>query len=77
MCIDFLFLIDIILTFFTGVPFNRARRMREVPRQDGEFKEIGYIHEKKMIAKLYMSSGKFFIDIISLIPFFIYPWLMR
>ena len=72
--LDLLFLAKVVLKFFTGVPFGRVTKMREVPRQDTEFKEVGYINDRKIIATLYL-EGTFFFDLLTLVPFFLYPWM--
>ena len=70
MCLDFLYLLDVILKFFTGIPYNEHKKKQTLLANKSE-KELGYVYSHKKIALYYVTST-FFIDTISLIPFFLY-----
>lgn len=68
--LDALLFLDLVLKFFTGVTFSNTKKNLEM-RDDDEIKEYEYIFKKRKIA-LYYIKTTFFIDFISLVPFFLY-----
>ena len=66
--LDSLFLLDITLRFFTGIP-NRLVRQDTHLRINTIEKDIGYVYDLRKIGCKYLRTT-FLIDILSLAPFF-------
>ena len=69
---DSLYFLDVILKFFTGIPNLDNTKVQKVTNSEGEDtidQDIGYVHNRRTIAKYYLKTT-FFVDIIALIPYF-------
>ena len=70
--LDTLFFLDVISKFFTGIPHTDTEKYQTLREDnDNEEKEYDYIFNHRVIA-LYYIKTTFFIDIVSLIPYFLY-----
>ena len=76
LIIDSLYFIDVILTFFIGVPSSVARRssaLRDIIDEDKDT-DAGYVTDMGLIARFYFQST-FIVDIIALLPFFLHKFI--
>ena len=72
---DTFYFLDVILKFFTGVPYNKKTISRKrIGDKKTKEEEIGYIYSKRKIACYYLRTT-FFIDFISLLPYFCYYFI--
>ena len=71
---DSLYFLDVILKFFTGIPNLETTKVQNVTNgdlDDTSEPDIGYVHNRRTIAKYYLKTT-FFVDIIALVPYFMY-----
>ena len=70
---DSLFLVDVILTFFTGVQSSEAKNMtwlrksKHIDLDDDD--DLGYVSNLRVIAMIYLRTT-LIVDLIALFPFF-------
>lgn len=64
-----------ILTFFVGIPFKDSKKSNKL-REEIDEKEVGFVYNHKRIAVYYLRTT-FVIDLISIIPFFMYFYIIN
>lgn len=75
---DSLFLVDVILTFFTGVRSSEAKNMiwlrksKHIDLDDDV--DLGYVSNLRVIATIYLRTS-LIVDLIALFPFFTNEWV--
>jgi len=65
--LDALYFMDMILKFFTGIPFE-VKPIQDHDKVTENEIAVGYIYSYKKIAYNYLKTT-FFIDLLSIIPF--------
>ena len=70
LLLDSLFFLDVVFKFFTGIPFTDTEKYQAM-RGGSDDREYGYVFSHRRIA-LYYIKTTFFVDLVSLIPYFLY-----